>query len=312
MFCPDCSQENPEGARFCFGCGRSLQDMRGAEHDTRSPRLTSMSDERRLVTVLFADVVGSTALAARLDAEDWKALINGAFAVLTPPIYRYGGTIPQFLGDGFLALFGAPVAHEDDAQRAVRAALDVIDAAGRFREDVRQTLGIDFAVRIGINTGPAVFGGVGTEDRREFLAVGETVNVASRLQASAEPMTALVSAATRRQLPDGFELDDAGAVDVRGLDAPIPAFVPRQAPTDAELSTRTLPFASPMVGRRAELDQLVSAAAEARAGTGQVVLLLGEPGVGKSRLLREWRATEAERGTRWAQANMPAYAAGEA
>jgi class 3 adenylate cyclase len=274
--------------------------------------LTAASDERRLVTVLFADVVGSTSLASRLDAEDWKSLINGAFATLAPPIYRYEGTIPQFLGDGFLALFGAPVAHEDDAQRAVRAALELIDGAERYAEEVRERIGAEFAVRIGIHTGPAVFGAVGTDVHHEFLAVGETVNVASRLQASAEPMTVLVSGSTRRLLPDGFELDDAGPIDLRGLDTPIGAFVPRRAPVDAEASVGTLSFASPMVGRATELDQLVRVDAEARAGIGQVVLLLGEPGIGKSRLLREWRAIATEDGMRWAQANMPAHASGEA
>lgn len=306
MDCPDCSQTNPENARFCLGCGRSLSG------GSRSPPLSAMSDERRLITVLFADIVGSTTLAARLDAEDWKALVNGAFARLTPPIYRYGGAIPQFLGDGFLALFGAPVAHEDDPQRAVRAALELIDAAGRYREEIRHGHGIEFAVRIGINTGPAVFGAVGTDTHSEFLAVGETVNVAARLQALAEPMTALMSEATRRLLPDGFELNEAGAVEVRGLAYPILAFVPRRAPTNGDTSAPPLSFASPMVGRRSELDRLATTSAQARVGSGRVVVLLGEPGVGKSRLLREWQAIVTDQEIRWAQANMPAYASGEA
>ena len=313
MICPDCSQANHEHTRVCLTCGRSLDR---AGNDPAVPpqgsALTTLGDERRLVTVLFADVVGSTSLAAQLDAEDWKSLINGAFATLAPPIYRYGGTIPQFLGDGFLALFGAPVAHEDDPQRAVRAALELIDAARRYREEVREVIGTDFAVRVGITTGPAVFGAVGTEMHRDILAVGETVNVAARLQSCAQPMTALMSGATRRLLPDSFEVDDAGPVDVRGLDGPIPAFVPRRAPADSEASARPLSFASPMVGRGAELDHVVSAAADARRGIGRIVVILGEPGIGKSRLLREAQAAVTEQGTRWAQANMPAHAMGVA
>jgi class 3 adenylate cyclase len=313
MNCPDCSQANPEHARFCGSCGRSLIDMAPAALGRPgTATLTPTSDERRLVTVLFADVVGSTSLASRLDAEDWKAVMNGAFATLTPPIYRYQGTIPQFLGDGFLALFGAPVAHEDDAQRAVRAALEVIDGAERYAAEVRERLDAEFAIRIGIHTGPAVFGAVGTDVHREFLAVGETVNVASRLQARAEPMTALISGSTRRLLPDGFELDEAGPIDVRGLETPMAVFIPRRAPVDAEASARALSFASPMVGRGTELHHLVRAAAEARAGTGRVVLLLGEPGIGKSRLLREWRTAATEDGMRWAQASMPAHETGVA
>jgi adenylate cyclase len=157
-----------------------------------------------------------------------------------------------------------------------------------------------------------VYGGVGTDAHREFLAVGETVNVAARLQSSAEPMTALISAATRRLLPVGFEVVDVGPVEVRGLDTPVGAFVPRRAPADLEASGRTMSFASPMVGREAELDQLVDATREGRAGAGRVVLLVGEPGVGKSRLVREWRARVADHGLRWTQASMPAYASGEA
>lgn len=301
MHCPDCSEANPERARFCLACGRSLVAPEAAS-------ATTLGDERRLVTVLFADVVGSTRLAARLDPEDWKAVINGAFARLTPPIYRYGGTIPQFLGDGFLALFGAPVAHEDDAQRAVRAALELIDAAGAYRDEVRDRIGSDLAVRVGINSGPSVFGAVGTDLQHERLAVGETVNVASKLQARAEPMTALISDTTRKLLPDGFELEDRGPFDVHGI-GPVRGFVPRRAPAGSDAGTRSLSIGGPMVGRAAELERVANATADARAGIGRVVLVFGEPGMGKSRLLREWEAIATEGGTRWAQANMPAYAA---
>jgi class 3 adenylate cyclase len=273
-------------------------------------RAAPMGDERKLVTVLFADVVGSTQLAEGLDAEDWKDLINGAFDSITRPIHRYEGTIAQFLGDGFLAFFGAPITHEDDADRAVRASLDLIEAARAYAEGVRERAGLDFAVRVGINSGPVVVGAVGTDLHYEYLALGDTVNVAARLQAAAEPMTALISERTRRLLSEGFEVSAERLIDVRGRAEPIRVFTPRTVPVGREHGHPPAPLASPMVGRDGELEQLVDATRATRAGVGRLIVVLGEPGIGKSTLVRDWRAAERERETGWAQANMPAHASG--
>jgi len=345
--CPECQQANPDDAQFCLRCGSPLGSLCGlcgtrqpldarfcvqcgheltavAEAEDRLRRVTAatptslaaklrtarMGDERKLVTILFADVVGSTHLAEKLDAEEWKELINGAFESMTAPIHRYEGTVAQFLGDGFLAFFGAPVTHEDDADRAVRASLDLIEAAQAYAKDVRERAGLDFAVRVGIHSGPVVVGAVGTDLHYEYLAVGDTVNVAARLQAAAEPMTALISERTRRLLSAGFELAAERLLDVRGRAEPIRVFTPRTVPVGTEHGHPPAPLASPMVGRAAELAQLVDATRATRGGVGRLIVILGEPGIGKSTLVREWRAAERERGTAWAQANMPAHAGG--
>jgi class 3 adenylate cyclase/tetratricopeptide (TPR) repeat protein len=266
------------------------------------------TDERRLVSVVFVDVVGSTRLAEGLDPEDWKALINGAFTALTIPIHRYEGTVAQYLGDGFLAFFGAPVAHEDDATRSVRAGLEVVEAARNYASDVRQRFGLEFAVRVGIHTGPVVVGDVGTDLRREYLAVGDTVNVAARLQSQAQPMAVLISDSTKRLVSDGFALDDAGVVEIRGRVEPIRTFAPRRTTSGPDVLRDELSYSAvPMIGRTDELERLLAATDATRAGVGRLVVLVGEPGIGKSRLLREWRVA-ADRGVRWTQANMPAHA----
>jgi class 3 adenylate cyclase len=321
VHCPECLQANPDDARFCLRCGTPLGSVEAEDRlrqvTAATPaslatklRAAPMGDERKLVSILFADVVGSTQLAENLDAEEWKELINGAFDRITAPIHRYEGTVAQFLGDGFLAFFGAPVTHEDDADRAVRASLDLIDAARAYGKDVRERAGLDFAVRVGIHSGPVVVGAVGTDLHYEYLAVGDTVNVAARLQAAAEPMTVLISERTRRLLSDGFEVADERLIDVRGRADPIRVFTARTVPVGTEHSHPPAPLASPMVGRAEELEQLIEATRATRAGVGRLVVIVGEPGIGKSTLVREWRAAERERRTGWAQANMPAHASG--
>jgi class 3 adenylate cyclase len=321
VHCPECLQQNPDDARFCLRCGTPLGSI---EAEDRLRQVTSatpaslvtklrtapMGDERKLITVLFADVVGSTQLAETLDAEEWKELINGAFKQLTEPIHRYEGTVAQFLGDGFLAFFGAPVTHEDDADRAVRASLDLIEAARTYGMDVRERVGLEFAVRVGIHSGPVVVGAVGTDLHYEYLAVGDTVNVAARLQAAAEPMTVLISERTRRLLSDGFEVVDERLIDVRGRADPIRVFTPRTVPVGMEHSHSPAPLASPMLGRSRELEQLIDATRATQVGIGRIVVILGEPGIGKSTLVREWRGAEQERRTGWAQANMASHAGG--
>ena len=348
MNCPQCQQANPDAAKFCHACGYGLgapcencgaglpADARfctqcghivagstptdrdrvsRAAAATPRPlaeklRAAPMTDERKLVTILFVDIVGSTGMAEALDAEDWKAVINSAFQPLAAAVYRYEGTIAQFLGDGFLAFFGAPITHEDDAARAVRAALDLIDAARELREQIEEITGLEFAVRVGINSGQVVVGSVGTDLRYEYLAVGDTVNLAARLQSAAEPMTALVSESTRRQVSDGIEFRDLGLIEIRGRTAPIRAFSAQRGRRGAEPEHRPLALSSPMVGRQQELARLAAASDAIRAGVGRLAVVLGEAGIGKSRLLREWREVTAADGMRWAQVNVPGHGAG--
>src|SRR5215216_3605790 len=192
--CPNCETVNPEGAKFCLNCGNRLEAQ------------VRVDGERKYVTVLFADVVDSTGLGERLDPEQVAEIMNGAFAFLNASVTKYDGTIARLLGDAILAFFGAPIAHEDDAERAVRAGLDIQAAAREYANVVKLEYGVDFAVRVGINTGLAVLAVVGDEIRTEYTAMGDTTNVAARLQSAAEPGSVLISADTYHLVKQLFEL----------------------------------------------------------------------------------------------------------
>jgi len=221
MNCPHCQTANPEGARFCLNCGNQLE----------AP--ARVDGERKYVTVLFADVVGSTVVAERLDPEQFAEIMNGAFAFLNASVKKYGGTVARLLGDAILAFFGAPVAHEDDAERAVRAGLAIQAAAKEYAELIRRSYGVDFDVRVGINTGLAVLATVGDEIRTEYTAMGDTTNVAARLQSAAAPGTVLISADTYHLVKQLFEFKPLGATEVRGKSVPIETY--------EVLSPRTVP-----------------------------------------------------------------------
>jgi class 3 adenylate cyclase/tetratricopeptide (TPR) repeat protein len=275
MNCPRCQMANPEGARFCLNCGTQL----GAQ--------VRVEGERKYVTVLFADVVDSTGLGERLDPEQVAEIMNGAFAFLNASVKKYDGTIARLLGDAILAFFGAPVAHEDDAERAVRAGLDIQAAAREYAEEVRRNYGVDFQVRVGVNTGLAVLAAVGDEIRTEYTAMGDTTNVAARLQGAAEPGTVLISADTYHLVKQLFELRPRGGAMVKGKSAPIVTYevlAPRAVPG----KVRGLEgLASPLVGRAAEFKLLNEKLNEVREGRGAFVTVIGEAGLGKSRLLAE-------------------------
>ena len=177
--CPACDASNPPGASFCNACGTRL--------DAAPREAREMSGERRVVTMLFCDVRGSTSMAEGLDPEDWTDVMNEAFESLIAPVYRYEGTVARLMGDAILAFFGAPTAHEDDPQRAVMAGLEIVSAIGPLRERVAAERGLDLNVRVGINTGPVVVGEVGSELKQEYSAMGDAVNVAARMEQTAEP-----------------------------------------------------------------------------------------------------------------------------
>ena len=275
MNCPRCQMANPEGARFCLNCGNQLEAH------------VRVEGERKYVTVLFADVVDSTGLGERLDPEQVAEIMNGAFAFLNASVKKYDGTIARLLGDAILAFFGAPVAHEDDAERAVRAGLDIQAAAREYAEEVRRNYGVDFKVRVGINTGLAVLAAVGDEIRTEYTAMGDTTNVAARLQSAAEPGTVLISADTYHLVKQLFELRPRGGAMVKGKSAPIVTYevlAPRAVPG----KVRGLEgLASPLVGRAAEFKLVNDKLNEVREGRGAFVAVIGEAGLGKSRLLAE-------------------------
>ncbi|HYI22550.1 MAG TPA: adenylate/guanylate cyclase domain-containing protein, partial [Candidatus Limnocylindrales bacterium] len=259
----------------------------------RSAKLTG---ERKPVTALFADVVGSTTLAERMDPEDWTQMMNEAFDLMSKAIFRYEGTIAQLQGDALVAFFGAPVAHEDDPERAVLAALEMVAQTDEFARQLKQSHGIDFRIRAGINTGPVIVGNVGSDLRYEYTALGDAVNVAARVQTAAEPGTVLITDQTHHLVGNTFDVVDLGPVEVKGKAEPIHLFKVLGSRSDPgrKRGLESVGLSSDLVGREAELRTLRELFDVTRAGRGRLALLLGEPGLGKSRLLAELHSTTGE------------------
>jgi class 3 adenylate cyclase/predicted ATPase len=237
--------------------------------------------ERRQLTVMFCDLVGSTALAAQLDPEDLREVISAYHRAAADVVGTFGGFVAKYMGDGVLVYFGYPRAHEDDAERAVRAGLGVIDAVGRL--DVKS---VELKARVGIATGLVVVGDlIGEGSAQEQTVVGETPNLAARLQALAKPDTIVIAAGTRRLVGDLFEYRDLGAVEVKGIAIPVPVWqVLRPSAVASRFEALRGAALTPLVGRDEEIDLLLRRWARAKVGDGQVVLMSGEPGIGKSRL----------------------------
>ena len=276
--CPNCHARSADGQKFCSNCGFALEPAR------------TIAGERKFATFLFADVAHSTAIAEKLDPEDWTVIMNGAFGFMNAAVSKFGGTVSRLMGDAVLALFGAPVAHEDDAERAVRAGLEIHDAAKAYAREVKERYGIDFDLRIGINTGTAVLAIVGDEIRSEYTAMGDAANVASRLQSAAEPGTVLISADTRRLVANLFDFRPRGAIQMKGKQAPVESFEVLMARAIPGRSRGLEGLASPLVGREREIALLRDKLARLEQGAGSVVAIIGEAGLGKSRLVAELRA----------------------
>jgi class 3 adenylate cyclase len=236
--------------------------------------------ERRQLTVMFCDLVGSTALSARLDPEDLREVIGVYHAAVAEEAARFGGFVAKYMGDGVLVYFGYPQAHEDDAERAVRAGLALSEQVARLETNAR------LEARIGIATGLVVVGDlIGTGESQERGVVGETPNLAARLQGMAPPNGVLIAEATRRLVGDLFDYRDLGAVAVRGFDGPISVWqVLRPSAVESRFEALRAVALTPLVGREEELDLLLRRWTRAKSGEGQVVLISGEPGIGKSRL----------------------------
>lgn len=260
-----------------------------------------MDDELRPVTVLFADIVGSTALGERLAVDEVKALVGEVVTRMSRAVEEFGGTIQAYQGDGICAYFGVPAAHADDPERAARAALRILELVGAHAADIRAAWEIDrFDVRVGVNSGQTAVGSVGAA-HPQAVALGDTTNVAARLEGLAEPGTILVGEATARQLERRFVLEERGAVTVKGRAKPVRTWVLVRARPGSQESVRT-----PLVGREAELARIRAALDELAAGRGGVLLLTGDDGIGKTRLLAEARGHIAERAA-WLAGNCPSY-----
>ena len=235
--------------------------------------------ERRQVTVMFSDLVGSTALSARMDPEDLREVISAYQKCVAETVSRFGGFVAKYMGDGVLIYFGYPQAHEDDAERAVRAGLEAVAAVGALKSHA------PLQTRVGISTGLVVVGDlIGSGAAQEQAIVGETPNLAARLQGIAEPNTVVIAEGTRKLLGNLFELEDLGAKDLKGITGPVRAWsAVRESAVDSRfeaLRTAT----TPLIGREAEIELLMDRWAQAKAGEGCVLLISGEPGIGKSRI----------------------------
>jgi class 3 adenylate cyclase/predicted ATPase len=246
--------------------------------------------ERRQLTVLFCDLVDSTVLASQLDPEEWREVVRAYQNTCTEVIQRFDGYIAQYLGDGLLVYFGYPRAHEDDAQRAVQTSLDILEAMDTLNARVAQDKNRRLAVRIGIHTGLVVVGEMGGGGRQEHLALGDTPHVAARLQGVATPDTIVISAATHRLVQGYFTMAALGPQVLKGVAAPVPVYrILGASAAQSRLDVAEAAGWTPLVGRESEVALLVERWQQSQAGLGQVVLLSGEAGIGKSRLVEVLR-----------------------
>src|SRR2546427_4470982 len=257
--------------------------------------------ERRQLTLLFCDLVDSTKLSGQLDPEDWRDVVRAYQRVCTEVIQRYDGHIAQLLGDGLLVYFGYPHAHEDDPHRAVRTGLGIVAAMGDLNTRLKRDKGITLAIRLGIHTGLVVVGAMGSEGRHEQLALGETPNIAARVQGLAAPNTMAVSEATSRLIQGYFACQDLGAQTLRGITEPITVYqILRESGATSRLDVAQHRGLTPLVGRESEVTLLLERWEQAKRGQGQVVLLTGDAGIGKSRLVQMLKEHVAhEPHTRW-------------
>jgi TOMM system kinase/cyclase fusion protein len=261
-----------------------------ASREVVTPATPPADAERRQLTVLFCDLVDSTHLASQLDAEDYREVVRAYQQTCAEVIERFEGHIAQYLGDGLLVYFGYPQAHEDDAQRAVRTGLAMVQAMATLNHRLVQEQGVRLAVRVGIHTGLVVVGEVGGGNRQEQLALGETPNLAARLQGLAMPDTVVVSAATFRLVRGYFTVQDLGAHSLKGVTAPVQAYrMLGESEAQSRMDIAGLSGLTPLVGRDSEVLLLQERWTHSQDGRGQVVLLSGEAGIGKSRLVEALR-----------------------
>ena len=315
--CSNCQSELASGALFCMHCGQPVQP-RNAADASRLARLTAETPgalaqkmlteskmiaasrsgelrEQRTVTCLLVDVVGSTKISQLLGMQAWTELINRAFDRIAQVIYRYEGSLARLLGDSLLAFFGAPVAHEDDPQRAVQAGLEIINVIRPFSQEVKQLHGVDFAMRVSINTGPVVIGLVADNLTYDYTADEGTINLTSRIKFSGRPMHVLVTENTHRFISPYFDCLPREAIEVKGMAKSVQVYQVQSARAVLGRARGFSDLASPMVGRDKELATLLMSCEAVQAGLGRAVLILGEPGMGKTRLIQEWQKTVDQR-----------------
>ena len=246
-----------------------------------------MVGERRVVTILFCDVQGSTSASQDMDPEDWAEIMNGVFEQMIAPVYRYEGFVARLMGDSILAFFGAPIAHEDDPQRAILAGLDITKSINAFSEQLFQERGLRLAARVGINTGLVVVGTVGSDLRMEYTAMGDAINLAARMEQTAQPGAVQITAETQKLAAPYFISEDLGAFEIKGKNEPIQAFNVIEPRSNVGRLQRIDSQISPLIGRDAEFRKIQGSIEDLQRGLGAIVYITGEAGLGKSRLISE-------------------------
>src|ERR671922_946557 len=302
--CSSCGFSNEPGEKYCGGCGLALTPAsQPSDATSRAPYAYTPSyladkiltlkgaveGERKQVTVLFADLKDSTELIRGLDPEAAQRLLDPAIHIMMHAVHRFEGTVNQVLGDGIMALFGAHIAHEDHALRACYAALAMQAAMRAYTEDVRRAHGLEMRIRVGLNSGEVVVRAIGNDLHMDYSAVGQTTHLAARVGQLAMPGSIRLTGATLRLVEGLVQVTALGPVPVKGLEEPIEVFeLVGASGLRRRLQAAAARGLTPFVGRQDELEALHGALARAGAGQGQVVALLGEPGVGKSRLVYEF------------------------
>ncbi len=305
--CAGCGTELPPAAKFCLECGAPVAAAAparsAAPRAERSPRAytpkhladkilqsrSALEGERKQVTVLFADVKGSMELAEQVDAEEWHRILDRFFQILSDGVHRFEGTVNQFTGDGIMALFGAPIAHEDHAQRACYAALHLREELRRYSEEVKRTHGVNFSVRMGLNSGEVVVGKIGDDLRMDYTAQGRTVGLAQRMEQLASGESAYLTEHTARLVEGYFALRSLGEFDLKGSSEPLHVYDLEGGGTArTRLDVSRSRGLTKFVGRDDEMATLGAALERVLEGHGQVVGVVAEAGAGKSRLCFEF------------------------
>jgi class 3 adenylate cyclase len=323
--CSACGAANPPTNKFCGECGSSLTDTAKSQKfgspETYTPKhlvekiltsKTALEGERKQVTVLFADLKGSMELLADRDPEEARKLLDPVLERMMEAVHPYEGTVNQVMGDGIMALFGAPISHEDHAVRACYAALRMQRRVNVYADEIQQQGGTPVQIRVGVNSGEVVVRAIRTDLHMDYSAVGQTTHLAARLEQMAKPGSSLITGATLNLAEGYVQARPLGAVPVKGLEAPTPVYeLTGTVPTRSRLQASAARGLTRFVGRDSELQQLTQALEHAAVGHGQAVAVVGEPGVGKSRLV--WEFTRSHRTQGWlAEGVLPDPGAGRA
>jgi class 3 adenylate cyclase/tetratricopeptide (TPR) repeat protein len=306
--CPSCGASNLPGQNFCDRCGTRLEERRPTpapdprcytpDHLAEKIRTakSTLEGERKQVTVLFADVKGSMELGERMDPEAWRRIMERMFTLMCEGVHRFEGTV-RFTGDGMMALFGAPIAHEEHAQRACHAALYLSDQLARYAEQLKREEGLDFSVRMGLNSGEVVVGAIGDDLQMDYTAIGHSVGLGQRMEQLAEPGRAYLTEYTAALISGYFELRDKGLLEIKGVRRPLRVYeLAGAGAARTRLDVAGARGFTRLVGRESELASLETALDRVIGGKGQVLGIVAEPGLGKSRLCYELAQRCRERG----------------